>query len=140
MDNLTQSQRRKNMRNIRSKDTKPERMLASALRAKKIYFGKNLKSIIGKPDFVIRKKRLVIFVDSEFWHGHPTRFIKPKTNYSYWRQKIKQNKKRDKQVNLSLRKQGWKVLRFWEHEIKKDAQKCVKKVLSLIGTSFHGEV
>ncbi len=121
------------MRNIRSKNTTPERLLATALRAKRIYFGKNLKSIIGKPDFVIRRKKLVIFVDSDFWHGHPKRFIKPKTNYSYWRQKIKRNKERDKLVNRLLRRKGWKVLRFWEHQIKNNVQKCVKTVLNSEG-------
>ena len=116
------------MRSIRSKGTKPERMLATALRAKRIYFGRNLKSITGKPDIVIRSKKLAVFVDSDFWHGHPRRFIMPETNRSYWLLKITRNKQRDLEVNRELHKGGWKVLRIWDYDIKKDICKCVNKI------------
>lgn len=132
MDNLTKKQRRKNMQNIRSKGTKPERILASALRARKIYFGRNLKSIIGKPDFVIRKRRIVIFVDSDFWHCHPKRFIMPKTNKSYWLAKIARNKRRDQDVNKRLRKDGWKIVRLWDYDIKNDIHKCMNKIVRAV--------
>mgnify|MGYP001612581355 CR=1 FL=1 len=114
MDNLTPDQRKKNMRNIRSEKTLPEQMIAKQLKRREIYFARNIKTIFGKPDFVFRRKRIVVFVDSDFWHGHKTRFIMPKSNYKYWRQKIERNKQRDKQVNQELKKEGWTVIRLWE--------------------------
>src|SRR4030065_954135 len=119
MDNLTKEQRRKNMQNIRSIDTAPEKIVMRELKKRRIYFATNVSSITGKPDIVFRKIKTVVFIDSDFWHGHPKRFIKPKTNIKYWREKIKRNKERDKEVGRKLKKNGWAVLRFWEYDIKK---------------------
>ena len=66
MDNLTPEQRRKNMQNIRSEGTLPELLIAKELRKLKIYFAKNVKTITGKPDFVFRRKKVIVFVDSDF--------------------------------------------------------------------------
>jgi len=128
MDNLTPAQRRKNMQNIRSAGTKIELFLARELRKRKIYFGKNAKSIFGNPDFVFRKKKTVVFVDSDFWHGHPVRCIMPKSNRTYWEQKIARNKQRDRKVNRLLRKEGWKVIRIWEHDLKHNFTKSFLKI------------
>lgn len=131
MDNLTFEQRRKNMQNIRSTGTLPERLLFSEFRKKKIYFSKYVKTLPGKPDIVFRKKKIAIFVDSDFWHGHPKNFIMPKTNKKYWSEKIKYNKLRDKKVNKLLRQDDWKVCRVWESEIKKNLLKCSNKLYRL---------
>jgi len=128
MDNLTKEQRRKNMQNIRSKDTLPELKLVKELRNRKIYFARHVKTLPGKPDFVFRKKKVVVFVDSDFWHGHPKRCIMPKSNCSYWQEKIRRNKARDKVVNKELRDKGWAVLRIWEHSIKTNFLKELKKI------------
>ncbi len=130
MDNLTKEQRRKNMSNIRSEGTKPELLVMKELRRKKIYFAKNVKKIYGKPDIVFRRKKIVVFIDSDFWHGHPTRFIPPKTNIEYWSEKIKRNKERDKLVNKKLTDEGWLVLRFWEYDIKHNLKQCILKILN----------
>ncbi len=103
MDNLTKEQRRKNMRNIRSSGTTPERVVMRELRKRKIYFAKPVSKILGKPDIVFRRKKVAIFIDSDFWHGHPERFIMPKTNVDYWKEKIFRNKERDIQVTEELR-------------------------------------
>ena len=132
MDNLTKSQRRKNMQNIRSVGTTPERKLAQSLHKESIYFSKNVASLPGKPDIVFRRKKVAVFVDSEFWHGHPKRFMMPKTNLSYWRPKIERNIQRDKLVGRILRKSGWEVLRFWECEIKKNTERCVRKIFKTL--------
>lgn len=129
MDNLTREQRRKNMQNIRSVGTKIEREVMRALRHRNIYFASNVASLPGKPDIVFRRKHVAVFIDSDFWHGHPKRFIMPETNRKYWRAKIEGNKLRDKVVNRKLRKQGWRVLRFWEHDVKKRLDRMVDKVL-----------
>lgn len=132
MDNLTPEQRRKNMQNIRSEGTRPEQLIAKELRKRKIYFAKNVKTIFGKPDFVFRKKRITVFVDSDFWHGHKKRCIMPKSNCEFWEQKIERNKQRDKAVNRELRRKGWVVIRLWERDIKRDLLKTINKVLNVL--------
>jgi len=127
-DNLKPEQRCKNMRNIRSARTAPEEAVAKYLRQKKIYFARNVKSIVGKPDFVFRKKRVILFVDSDFWHGHPKRCIMPKSNCTYWNEKIARNKKRDRLVSRELKKAGWKVVRIWEIDLKRNFEKCMQNV------------
>lgn len=129
MDNLTKEQRWKNMQNIRSINTTPERIIMRELSKRKVYFAKHPKTIIGKPDIVFRRKKLAVFIDSDFWHCHPKRFIMPKTNKRYWENKIKSNKQRDKTVNRELKKLGWKVIRLWEYDIKKNAARSVCKIL-----------
>ena len=129
MDNLTKKQRKKNMRNIRSKGTAPERKVIRELRKRKIYFAKHVEKIIGKPNIVFRRKKIVVFIDSDFWHGHPDRFIMPKTNTDYWRKKISRNKERDIQVTQELNKQGrWTVIRLWEYDINKNFNECMNKI------------
>jgi len=132
MDNLTRKQRRKNMQNIRSEGTEPEQLIAKELRIKKIYFAKNVKTIFGKPDFVFRRKRVAVFIDSDFWHGHKKRCIMPKSNCIYWEQKIKRNKQRDKIVNRKLRKEGWSVIRLWEKDINRNLVKSMNKIIEAL--------
>lgn len=131
MDNLTKSQRRKNMQNIRSAGTLPETLIMRALRRKKIYFAENVKSLTGKPDIVFRRKKIVVFIDSDFWHVHPKRFIMPQSNKRYWKEKIIRNKKRDEEVNAKLKKEGWKVIRIWEYDVKRNIAKCIDRVLRI---------
>ena len=132
MDNLTPEQRRKNMQNIRSEGTRPELLIAKELRRQKIYFAKNVKTITGKPDFVFRRKKVAVFVDSDFWHGHRTRCIMPKSNCGYWEQKIAGNKERDKQVTRALKKNGWTVIRLWEKDILRNLDKSIKKITGVL--------
>lgn len=129
MDNLTPAQRKKNMQNIRSKGTKPELILMSELKKLKIYFATHAKNIIGKPDIVFRRKKIAVFVDSDFWHGHKTKFVMPKTNKDYWEKKIANNKKRDREVNKTLKSTDWRVIRLWEYDIKKNIKKCLNRIL-----------
>jgi DNA mismatch endonuclease, patch repair protein len=133
MDNLTKEQRKKNMQNIKSSHTLPERIVARELRKKKIYFVQNVKDIVGNPDIVFKRKKIIIFIDSDFWHGHNKRFIMPKTNKKYWIKKITNNKERDRKVNKLLKINGWVVIRIWEYDIKNNLEKSLKKILTAIG-------
>jgi len=83
------------------------------------------KGITGNPGFIFFKKKIIIFVDGCFWHGCPKCGHVPKTNNSYWGAKLDRNKARDKKNNRILRKEGYKVLRFWEHDIKNNLAKCI---------------
>lgn len=128
MDNLTPEQRKKNMRAVKSKDTRIEIVLRKQLWDKGYRYRKNYKKLPGKPDIVFVGKKVAIFCDSEFWHGkdYHNSVDRIGTNKKYWEQKILRNINRDKEVNLALKTMGWTVLRFWENEILKNTEKCVE--------------
>lgn len=130
MDDLTPEQRKKNMRAIRSKDTTIELALRKALWQRGIRYRKNYKGLIGKPDIVITKYRIAVFCDSDFWHGYDweNRKARIKSNQNYWIPKIERNMKRDREVAAALVEQGWIVLRFWEHTIRKELEECVDDI------------
>jgi len=128
MDNLTKEQRKRNMQNIRSQDTMPEKLVARELRKRQIYYTSNVKKIVGKPDFVFRRRKVAVFIDSDFWHGHPKRGIMPKTNKRYWTEKIANNKRRDRRVTQKLKVQGWKVIRIWEYDVKRRFDKAFERI------------
>ena len=118
------------MQRFRSKNTLPELLIMQELKQRKIYFAKHVNNLVGKPDIVFRRKKIVVFIDSDFWHGHPKRLRMPKTNLNYWTEKIAKNKRRDRQVNRQLKVEGWKVIRLWEGDIKKDMEKCLARILN----------
>jgi DNA mismatch endonuclease Vsr len=125
MDNRTPEQRRKNMQNIKPKNTKPEKALMKALRGRNIWFTKHRVDVFGKPDIVFKRKRIAVFVDSEFWHG---RKHLPKSNVEFWKKRFERNRKRDEEVNAELKKQGWTVIRISDAEIKSDIAACINRV------------
>lgn len=130
MDDLTKEQRHKNMVNIKSNNTKAEATLRKALWAKGIRYRKNYKALPGKPDIVITKCKIAIFVDGDFWHGRGMERIQ--SNREYWIPKLKRNIERDKEVNDMLTEMGWLVMRFWASDLKKDLTGCVNRILSEI--------
>lgn len=122
--------RSENMRRIKSKDTSIELKLRKALWHKGYRYRKNCKDVFGKPDICFKGKKIAIFCDSEFWHGKlylEGKYI-PKTNTDFWIKKFQNNIARDEQVNLSLEKKGWVVLRFWENDIKTNLNLCIEKI------------
>jgi DNA mismatch endonuclease Vsr len=129
MDNLTAEQRRKNMQRIRSTGTKAERSVMNELQKKGLVFTSHDKSIIGKPDIIFPEKKIAIFIDSDFWHGNPKRFVRPKTHVEYWDKKIAGNIKRDRKVNRELRNQGWRVIRIWEYDVKNNLNYKVNRII-----------
>ena len=87
-------------------------------------------SLLGKPDIVYVSKRVVIFLDGDFWHGYNWKKLGKIPPKKYWQAKIQKNIDRAERYNKVLKKDGWNVLRFWEHEIKRDSLKCIKKIKS----------
>lgn len=134
MDVLTKEQRHKNMSHIRASNTKPEIMLCKALWHIGIRYRKNYKKLIGKPDIVITRCKIAIFVDGDFWHGKNMDVIEKQvqSNRTYWLTKIRRNRERDAEVNDALTEQGWIVLRFWESDIKKQLGQCVSQILDYV--------
>jgi len=94
-----------------------ELTLARIFRRKGIRGWRRNQPLIGRPDFVFRRERVVLFVDGCFWHGCPKHGRRPDSNTEYWDAKFSRNKKRDRLVNRELRKRGWSVVRIWEHEL-----------------------
>lgn len=73
----------------------------------------------GRPDFVFPTLKLAVFVDGCFWHGCPVHGTQPRQNATFWREKIARNRARDRRVTRALRARGWRVLRIWEHALRR---------------------
>ena len=129
-DVLTKKQRSYNMAQIKSKDTGPELVLRKLLSQNKIFGYRLHYKIFGKPDIVFPRKKIAIFIDGCFWHKCPSCFVKPTSRIEFWSQKIKNNLKRDKEVNKLLKKTGWKILRIWEHELRENPDKVCQKIIN----------
>lgn len=120
MDNRTTLQRSKNMSKIHSKNTKPELTVGSYLFKLGFRYRKNVKNLPGKPDFVLRKYKTIIFINGCFWHGHEgcKYFVMAKSNIAFWEGKIAYNRNRDRENVLKLIELGWKVITVWECELR----------------------
>ena len=90
------------------------------------------KGITGNPDFYFPANRLAVFVDGCFWHGCPECGHIPKNNEAFWETKIGRNQQRDIRNTQELNLEGTSVLRFWEHELKRDIQKCIDSIKEYI--------
>lgn len=134
VDRLSGTARSELMSRIRSKNTLFERDFIKALKkSTALIFSVNVAAIKGKPDIVFRKQKVCIFLDSDFWHGWQYPRWKHLLKNDFWRNKIEQNRKRDRRNTSHLRQSKWVVLRLWEHEIKKYFDRSCGKILSAIG-------
>lgn len=134
MDTVSKEQRRKNMQAIRSQ-SQLENIVTKELWKRGVRFRKNVKSLFGKPDIAIQKYKIVIFIDSCFWHACPIHGNRPKSNQEYWDAKLARNKKRDSDVNQYYVERGWSVKRIWEHEIKEDLEKAIEDIIRFINNA-----
>jgi DNA mismatch endonuclease (patch repair protein) len=122
------------MKKIKGINTIPEVMLRKKLWSLGYRYRLNVTKLPGKPDVVINKKKLAIFIDGEFWHGYDwlNKKDKIKNNREYWIKKIEGNIKRDLEQTVKLESMGYFVLRFWEKQIKRDLDTCLEKILLII--------
>lgn len=136
MDVFSPEKRSQVMSRIRSKDTKPEKIIRSILHKQGFRFRINRKDLPGKPDIVLPKYKTVIFVHGCFWHRHEgcKYAYTPKSNVDFWNKKFSSNLQRDKNIQNKLRKSGWKVLTIWECEIK-EIEKTPELLDSLLNNS-----
>lgn len=119
-DNHSKEVRSMNMSHIRSTNSKPEKIVRKYLFSKGLRYRKNVRTLPGKPDIVLRKYKTIIFVNGCFWHKHDCgRFVMPSSNIEYWTKKINRNVERDKSNTEQLEAQGWRVLTIWECQLKK---------------------
>ena len=103
-----------------------EGALAKLLRLHRITGWRRHAALPGKPDFIFRAHHLAVFVDGCFWHGCPRCYTQPKSNCKFWTTKFVRNRARDRQVNRDLRHRGWRVLRIWEHELRKPVRVLIR--------------
>ena len=126
----TTKQRSSLMSKIRSNNTRPEVEFRKKLWSRGIRFCRNKTNLPGNPDVVIKKYKIALFVDGEFWHGYNWSEKKKtiKSNRAYWIPKIERNIARDKVSAKELRRGGWIVLRFWQNAVDRRIDQCILKV------------
>ena len=123
------------MSHIRSKNTGLELSLRKALSQRGVSYRLYSSKVYGHPDICIKKLRIAIFCDSEFWHGYhfEDNQKKIRSNRDYWIPKIRRNIARDQEVNVKLKEEGYLVLRYWGKEIEKELDRVVDEILFHIG-------
>lgn len=127
------------MSKIKSNNTRPEILLRKKLWGKGVRFSRKGSNMPEKPDIELKKYKIAIFIDGEFWHGYNWAEKKKnlKSNRKYWVPKIERTISRDRQNNKSLKVKGWRVVRFWGHQINEDTEKCIKKIKALMAKNLE---
>lgn len=130
----TTEKRSKMMSCIKGKNTKPEMLLRKELWSRGLRYRVNNKDLPGKPDISIKKYKLAVFVDGEFWHGYnwSKKKMKIKSNRKFWIPKIERNMQRDEENNLKLKEKGYKVIRYWAKEVKDDVSACAEPIVEYL--------
>jgi DNA mismatch endonuclease (patch repair protein) len=129
MDNVEASVRSRTMSAIRGMSTQPELKVRRGLHRRGFRFRLHCTDLPGRPDLTLPKWGAVVFVNGCFWHGHGcARFRLPSSRIDYWGPKILRNRQRDKRNAARLRRLGWRVLRVWECELRKDAELAIARL------------
>jgi DNA mismatch endonuclease Vsr len=130
-DVMSKEQRSRLMSLVRCRNTRFElsfiRLVSAELYPLGYRYRKHCRHMFGTPDLVFAKFKLVVFLDSDFWHGRNYRKLADQMS-PFWRQKIERNIERDRQVNRRLRRQGWTVLRFGEKLLKQNPVSAVARI------------
>jgi DNA mismatch endonuclease (patch repair protein) len=128
-DTFDRAMRSKVMAAVKSKNNRTTewRLRSALMRSGLSGWRMHAKDVLGCPDFVFDKKRLVVFVDGCFWHGCPKCYRAPQASKKYWADKVKRTMRRDKSYRAKLKRDGWRILRVWEHELR-DVGKVVNKI------------
>ncbi len=130
-DIMSKAKRSALMARIRSTNTTPETRVFRALRRRRVYFARHVRALPGSPDVVFRNGKVAVFLDGDFWHGW--RFGRWEIKLQpFWREKIANNRARDASNFGKLRRQGWKVLRIWEHELERDLARQVERICKAV--------
>lgn len=130
VDKLSREKRSRLMSKIRSRDTKLELAVRRALWSNGFRYRTHYG--YGKADLVFPKAKMAIFVDSCFWHACPRHREIPKTNVLFWRTKLERNRERDRLVDQTLKKNGWQIVRIWEHELVEDFDRSIRRIVRLV--------
>ena len=134
LDTFSRATRSRVMSHSRSRGTKTTEwrfrslLMRSGVRGWKLGHDSGLT---GSPDVVFARARLAVFLDGCFWHGCQRCRSIPTTNRAFWLNKIQENRKRDKRVGRMLRAKSWKVIRVWEHELRNDGAKVLRRIMNV---------
>jgi len=131
-DQFDKATRSRIMSKIKSKDTSIELELRKSLWSAGLRYRLHYAKLPGKPDVVFPKEKVAVFVDGDFWHGYNWKVLGKVPPKKYWQDKIEATRSRDKKYTQQLKKAGWKVLRFWEHDVEANLDGCVSKVKALL--------
>lgn len=130
LDNVSKEKRSKIMSSIKGKNTRPEIAVRKILWTRGLRYRIHDRTVFGTPDISNKSRRFAVFVDGCFWHGCPRCYKEPRSNVSYWQEKIIRNKKRRTLVKKVLKRRGWKIFEFWEHQVYNDPEKIATKVIN----------
>lgn len=135
MDCVTPETRSRVMAQVRSKGNRSTewRLRACLIRAGIRGWKLNPTDLLGKPDFVFWEQRLALFVDGCYWHGCPKCYRRPSSNREYWDAKVARNRNRDVKTTAQLKRDGWRVMRIWEHQLSA-LDSVLKNINSLLGS------
>ncbi len=131
-DNNTKENRRETMKSVKSETDTLVSKVTTELSSRGISFKKNVEDLPGKPDIAIKNLKLVIFIDSCFWHGCKLHCEVPSTNKDFWHDRIKRNQKKDEEINDYYINNGWIVIRIWEHDINNKFEETIDNILTTI--------
>lgn len=120
------------MSRIQGRNTEPELSLRRSMWALGLRYWLHLRIGRTRPDVVFVRARLAVFVDGCFWHACPQHLTMPKNNRDFWEQKLRRNRERDVESTRLLEADGWRVLRFWEHEVETSPADCARRVAAWV--------
>ena len=136
-DHLTPEQRHRAMANVKLKNGPLEMAIRSELHSRGYRFRKHVKSLPASPDLVFPKAKVAVLIDGDFWHGYRLPSWEYKLS-NFWRNKLRENRKRDRRNFRRLRAMGWRVIRIWQHQIEKDFESCISKIIMVLSPSVRG--
>ncbi len=122
------------MSRIRGTDTGPELSLRHTLYGMGYRYRLHSRELPGRPDIVFAAAKVAVFVHGCFWHGCPDHYSAPKNRARFWRNKLDANRKRDRLIHSELKRMGWKVIEFWEHEVDSNPRACATRVRMLLNS------
>lgn len=128
------------MSGIRGKDTKPEMVIRRGLHALGFRFRLHDRRLPGKPDLVLKSRKVIIFVHGCFWHGHDCHLFRlPGTRTEFWQAKIEGNKLRDRKAAADLRGQGWRIATIWECAMRGRGRITLDRLFDDLVTWLNGD-
>ena len=132
-DVFSKEKRSQVMKAVKSKNTKTTEMkIIQIFKELGIKGWRRTYPLIGKPDFVFPRKRIIVFVDGCFWHGHDCRNVTPSANADFWNAKRLYNKEHDFLITETLQQKNWTVIRIWECELKKKNRELLLEKISML--------
>lgn len=132
MDTVDRATRSRIMASVKAKNTKIELLVFKELRKLKIDFKKHYRRLPGTPDIAFPRLKVAIFIDGDFWHGYRYPAWRKTIKSSFWRNKIETNRMRDRRNFSKLRRSGWRVIRIWGHEIKRNLPSVISRITEMV--------